>query len=141
MECIGRHSSILEIRNAQTRGQIYIETGMIIHAAAGTLTGEDAFYQLLKLTGGEFQVKSFKAPPQRTIQHGWEYLLMEAARAYDEETAFIAATKPPVAKPPPPEQPKSPPLAADAGHTALGDDIVVVATYDGKWKPADGDKK
>ena len=135
MECIGRHSSILEIRNAQVRGQIYIETGVIIHAAAGTLTGENAFYKLLKLTGGEFQVKPFQTPPQRTVQGGWEYLLMEAARAHDEETAFIAAAKP--AAPNPAPAASSP----ESQHAALGDDIVVVATYDGKWNSEGGEKK
>jgi CheY-like chemotaxis protein len=134
MECIGRHSSILEIRNQQMLGEIYIESGAITHATAGTLTGEDAFYKLLKLLGGEFQVKPFKAPPQRTVQIGWENLLMEAARTYDEETAFIAATRPPapVEKNPPPPK---------VEHGVVGDDIVVVATYDGKWKPSDDSKK
>jgi len=89
MECVGRHSSILEIRNRQLRGQIYVEAGVIIHAAVGTLVGEQAFYRLLSLKGGEFQVKPFKAPPQRTVHDRWELLLMEAARVCDEETVLI----------------------------------------------------
>jgi len=89
MECIGRHSSILEIRNQQLRGQIYIEAGAVTHAAVGTLVGEQAFYRLLSLKGGEFQVKPFKAPPQRTMHDRWEFLLMEAARVCDEETVLI----------------------------------------------------
>jgi CheY-like chemotaxis protein len=142
MECIGRHSSILEIRNQQTVGQIYIEVGVITHAAVGTLTGEKAVYRLLSLTGGEFQLKPFKAPPQRTVQDRWETLLMEAARCFDEETVLISkkslensspasAASPVGAEPPPPK----------AATGELGDDIVVVATYDGKWKPADDSKK
>ena len=67
VECNGRHSSILEIRNPEMRGQIYIEAGAVTHAAVGELTGERAFYRLLSLRGGDFQVKPFKAPPQRTI--------------------------------------------------------------------------
>ena len=62
MEFIGRHSSILEIRKQQMHGQIYIEAGAITHAAVGTLTGEKAFNQLLSMTGGDFQLKPFKAP-------------------------------------------------------------------------------
>jgi CheY-like chemotaxis protein len=160
MECIGRHSSILEIRNRQLRGQIYIEAGAVTHAAVGTLTGEQAFYRLLSLKGGEFQLKPFRAPPQRTVQDRWELLLMEAARVCDEETVLIrkkpaeGATKPPVSgpapaantsasKPAPMEVPvrKVSPPATDGKPTGLGDDIVVVATYDGKRKPADGSKK
>jgi CheY-like chemotaxis protein len=140
IECIGRHSSILEVRNHQMRGQIYIEAGAITHATAGGLTGVQAFYQLLSLPGGEFQVKPFQAPPQRTIQGQWESLLMEAARFFDEETVLIKKPAP-AAKPAPPEQTKNPPPAPESQHGAIGDDIVVVATYDGKWNPADGEKK
>ena len=142
MECIGRRSSILEVRDSQTQGQLYIEAGAITHAAVGALTGEPAVYRLLSLKGGEFQVKQFQAPPQRTVQTGWENLLMEAARACDEETVLIAkssAPQPvPAANAPAPE-PASP--AADREHADMGDDIVVVATYDGKWRPVDGSKK
>ncbi len=90
MECIARHSSILEIRNQHMRGQIFIETGAIIHAVAGTLTGEKAFNELLSMSGGEFQLKPFKAPPQQTIFGGWEFLLLEAARRSDEDTAMLS---------------------------------------------------
>jgi CheY-like chemotaxis protein len=152
MECIGRHSSILEIRNPQLHGQLYIEAGAITHAVVGTLTGEQAVYRLLSMKGGEFQVKPFLAPPQRTVQIGWENLLMEAARASDEETVLIAkpsvphpagAATVPASQPAPPEQPspRTSPPAADGQHAAMGDDIVVVATYDGKWHPVDGSKK
>lgn len=132
MECNCRHSSILEIRNQEGRGQIYIEAGVITHAAVGALAGEAAFYRLLALKGGEFQVKPFKAPPQRTIENRWEFLLMDAARATDEETGLIKKPSAPATAAPAP--------ADHTVHTALGDDIVVVATYDGQWKPAAGNK-
>ena len=56
----------------------------------GTLTGEQAFNRLLSLKGGEFHLKPFKAPPQRTVHTGWEVLLLEAARRNDEETGMIS---------------------------------------------------
>jgi CheY-like chemotaxis protein len=133
MECNGRHSSILEIRNQQVRGQIYIEAGAITHATVGSLVGERAFNQLMSLTGGEFQLKPFQAPPQRTVQNGWEMLLMEAARHSDEDTALLA-TKPV-------ETPITPSPTREEKHMVLGDDIIVVATYDGKWNPVDEPKK
>lgn len=160
MECIGRHSLILEIRNRQLRGQIYIEVGAVTHAAVGTLVGEQAFFRLLSLKGGEFQLKPFKAPPQRTIQDRWEFLLMEAARVCDEETVLIrkkpveGATKSsasgpapaantPVPKPAPSEasSPKGSPPATEGKSTGLSDGVAVVVTYDGKWKPVDDSKK
>jgi CheY-like chemotaxis protein len=140
MECIGRHSSILEIHNPQVHGQIFIENGAVIHAAVGTLLGGHAFYKLLSLKGGEFQLKPFQPPPQRTVQERWEFLIMDAARASDEETALIAkqSAQAPAAAPPGPKNPPPSP-----GHAALGEDIIVVATYneDGEWKPTDRSQK
>ena len=131
MECVSGHSSVLEIRNTELRGQIFIEAGVITHATVGPLSGKQAFCRLLSLKGGEFQVKLFTPPPQRTIQERWELLLMDAARICDEETAFI--TKPQLAQAAP--APVPPPAAAPA------DDLVVVARYEGKWIPTDGSKK
>jgi CheY-like chemotaxis protein len=124
LECLNRNSLILEVRNSQTQGQIYISCGEVTHAAVGTLIGEQAFYQLLLIKGGKFQVKPFKAPPQRTIEGHWEILLMDAARASDEDTSFRAKE---------PEKKKDP--APQAGlDAAFGSDIIVAATYDGEWK-------
>jgi CheY-like chemotaxis protein len=105
MECIGRHSSILEIRNQKLRGQIYIETGSITHAVAGSLVGEKAFHQLLSMTGGEFQLKPFQAPAQRTVHGGWEFLLLEAARRSDEDTVLLSKKSVPSAAAPVPGDP------------------------------------
>jgi CheY-like chemotaxis protein len=136
MECHGRHSSVVEIRNSELRGQIYIESGAIIHASAGDLTGEAAFHRLLSLRGGEFQVNAFKAPSQKTIEGRWEFLLMDAARKADEETAHVQKSAEKSAET---EIKKSPESTND--NAAFGDDFVVVATYDGKWHPKDGGKK
>ena len=111
MECNGRHSSILEIRSPEMRGQIYIEAGVVTHAIAGDATGEKAFFNLLAMRGGDFQVKPFKAPTQRTIHQAWEFLVMESARLSDE-TAFLQ---------------KNPPAKNQAG--AQGDNIVVVSDF------------
>jgi len=137
MECIARHSSILEIRNAKMRGQIFIEAGAIIHARAENLTDEKAFNRLLSLTGGEFQLKSFQAPPQRTIHGQWETVLMEAARSFDEETSMVS--KKSVASAAHSAAETSP--AEKTEHIGLGEDIVVVATYDGEWKPLNDPQK
>jgi CheY-like chemotaxis protein len=104
MECLGRNSSILEIQNQQLRGRVYIEEGQIIHAQAGDTSGEGAFYNLLALPSGEFQLHPFEPPPKRSIDGQWEFLLMEAARMRDEMKAAQATAPMPV--------PKSEPAAA-----------------------------
>lgn len=126
LECLNRNSLILEVQNSQKHGQIFIASGEVTHAAVGTLVGEQAFYQLLQLKGGQFQVKPFKEPPQRTIAGHWEILLMDAARASDEFDTEMRAKKAAGsgAKPPLP--------TLDA---SLGTEVIVAATYDGGWKP------
>jgi CheY-like chemotaxis protein len=148
MVCLGRNSLILDVRNQQARGQIFIESGSIIHASAGNLTGEKAFYKLLSLNGGEFQLQSFKQPPSHTVNGQWEFLLMEAARVHDENAANATekiapvTAKPLAAKPVPPEQSPAPASTGAESH-GHGEDFVVVATYDGQegqWSPIAGQK-
>lgn len=111
LECNGRHSSVLEIRSPEMRGQIYIEAGVVIHAVAGEAAGEKAFFTMLAMRGGDFQVKPFKAPTQRTIHQPWEVLVMESARISDE-TVFLQKN-----------------LATRIGAAALGENMVAVSHY------------
>jgi CheY-like chemotaxis protein len=94
LECLSRHSLILEIMAAEVTGEIYIRDGSIIHARLGQQTGEGAFYQLLSLPSGEFNFKSFAEPPAITIEGSWEFLLMEAARVRDEASQMAAINPP-----------------------------------------------
>lgn len=138
MECTGRRSLILEIRNPHLHGRIYIEVGVITHAEVGDLVGDQAINRLLSLTGGEFQLKPFQPPAQRTVRECWEMLLMEAARCCDEETAIL--TKPPreLATQ---ASALADPVSVPAIEAIADDDFVVVATYDGQWSPvAEGGK-
>jgi CheY-like chemotaxis protein len=146
IECLRRSSSILEVLSPETRGEIFIDTGAIVHAAAGTLTGEKALYRLLAISNGQFRVQPFRQPPQRTIEGAWEYLLMEAARARDEEKSARESSETVVLTKRPsesvPNGPTKPPgEGLDSGIKDLGEDIVVVSTYDGKWHPVEGGKK
>lgn len=88
MECLGRKSSLLEIKGHEGFGRIYISDGSIIHAEYDSTTGEPALFQILGLAGGEFQLKPFSQPPRQTIDGHWESLLMESARLRDERDAL-----------------------------------------------------
>ncbi len=122
MECLGRNSSILEIRNRQVSGRIYIEDGRIIHADAGDVKGEPAFQKLLSLTGGSFQLQHFEPPPERSIEGQWEFLLMEAARVRDETAGEMSVTKP-VAEPEPPVPAVESRMTAPCTFSAGGGDL------------------
>jgi hypothetical protein len=120
------------------QGQIYIEGGMIVHAAVGTLVGEKAFYRLLSLTGGEFHLQPFKPPPERTVHGQWEFLLMEAARIHDEEATTII-TKSAVTEQTSPPAPA--PSTPGTEFHAVGENIIEMTSHGGKWHPVDGSKK
>jgi CheY-like chemotaxis protein len=94
MECLARSSSVLEVANRTVSGRIYIETGQMVHAQVGELTGDAAFNQLMALSGGQFNLKPFSEPPARTISGQWEFLLMEAARKTDEAREQSAGATP-----------------------------------------------
>lgn len=150
IECLRRSSCILEIHNPDTHGAIYIESGAMVHATTGVLTGEPALFNLLGMRNGEFRLKPFLPPAARTVNGSWEYLLMEAARMSDEahlarpgdETVVI--TKPAVDSKiamvaGPVNQPSA--IMEDTSFKELGEDIVVISTYDGKWHSMDGTKR
>lgn len=84
MECLARHSVVLHIRAGAVEGNVFVKEGQIVHAQCGGRTGEEAFNQLLSQAGGEFELKPFADPPERSISGSWEFLLMEAARQRDE---------------------------------------------------------
>jgi CheY-like chemotaxis protein len=91
MECLARSSSILEISNRRATGKIFIDTGQIVHAQIADVTGETALIQLMSLSGGQFNLRPFAEPAERSLHGQWEYLLMDAAQKSDE--AKEAATQ------------------------------------------------
>jgi len=118
LECIAGNSSVLEVRNPQNAGEIFIESGRIVHASAGKLAGEKAFYQLLALADGEFRLIPFREPPTRSIDSSWEALLAQATRAQQEEKyssdddeTILITRKRPATKAPAPAAPAPPPVA------------------------------
>ena len=87
MECLSRHTSLLEVTAGGERGRIYIRSGQLVHAEFGQQSGEAALNHLLALRGGEFHHAPYTEPPKRTLEGSWEFLLMEAARHRDETAA------------------------------------------------------
>ena len=85
MECLSRHSLILEVTARGQRGRLFIRHGALIHADFGAVMGEPALQKLLTLSGGEFNNRAFVEPPQITLEGSWEFLVMEAMRKRDED--------------------------------------------------------
>jgi hypothetical protein len=80
----GRKSGKLQIRGEGQAGEIHFLEGNVMNAIWGALAGENAFYAMLKLTDGEFELDpSFKAT-DRVINQSAEALLLEGMRRLDE---------------------------------------------------------
>jgi hypothetical protein len=93
MECLARNSTVLQVRAGEHSGAIYVNQGQIVHAEIGGEVGEAAFNKVLALPGGEFELRTWAEPSQKTITGSWEFLLMEAARTRDETSIISAATR------------------------------------------------
>ncbi|MDL1956351.1 MAG: DUF4388 domain-containing protein [Candidatus Desulfofervidus auxilii] len=70
-------------------GDIYFQDGEIIAAQMDNLSGEKAFYKLIRLKSGEFIFQNNVPLPQRQINNSFEYLLLEAARYEDEMKGYL----------------------------------------------------
>jgi response regulator RpfG family c-di-GMP phosphodiesterase len=85
----GRKSGLLRLRSPRSteHGEVWLDTGMIIHAVAPPDTlGEAALWRLLRLGEGEFLFESGVFPPTRSIDAPTEWLLLEGLRRLDEGT-------------------------------------------------------
>ena len=80
----GRKSGKLMIRGEGKQGEIHFIEGTVMNALWENVKGEDAFYAMLKLTDGEFELDpSFKTTEQ-VINQSAEALLLEGMRRLDE---------------------------------------------------------
>jgi CheY-like chemotaxis protein len=68
----------------EQEGVIFFENGQIIHAAAGSLRGAEAVYELLGWDEGFFQMESNVVAPRQTITVPWTDLLLEGTNRLDE---------------------------------------------------------
>ncbi len=65
-------------------GTVAFREGLLVSASCGAFTGEKAFYALLALSDGSFQVDSQAQPPEHEPGQLAQSLLMEGMRRLDE---------------------------------------------------------
>jgi predicted regulator of Ras-like GTPase activity (Roadblock/LC7/MglB family) len=70
-------------------GIIFCSDGNMVHAATGSLTGEEAVYELLHWNGGTFRVQNDITLPERTIDRNWNSILLEGMQRIDEGEASM----------------------------------------------------
>lgn len=80
----GRKTCALRITGQKASGEIHFSEGQIIDARFGSERGEDAFYAMLNLRDGDFQIDPNFQPGPRVINVSPEGLLLEGMRRLDE---------------------------------------------------------
>ena len=84
MFCYRRDSTLLTVFHNGSKGTIYVHNGGIVHSRCGSVTGVDAFYEILEWEYGEFLSQVIFDVPEQTIFLDWQSLLMEGIRQKDE---------------------------------------------------------
>jgi two-component system chemotaxis response regulator CheB len=82
--CLSAVSLGIQVTKDDQRGTIYIDAGSIVHAETQSLQGEEAFFAIMGWQSGGFETIAEDSTIERTIQQGYQYLLMEAAHQADE---------------------------------------------------------
>lgn len=80
----GRKSGKLSVAADGRRGEILFSDGMIFDANFGEHAHEEAFYEMLKLRQGDFELDPNFRPSEQVIQVSPESLLLEGMRRFDE---------------------------------------------------------
>jgi len=83
----GRKSGVLQLNKSEEEGSIFFENGDVINAFYNDMTGDKAFYQLMRWDEGDFYLNSEVTLPEREIQAPTPHLIMESMRLWDEEKA------------------------------------------------------
>lgn len=84
MCCISRRTGRLRLSKGVEKGVLFLREGQIVHAVCGKLTGEEAVYRIIDWDFGEFSFDEGITVEVRSIQAGWESVVMEGVRRRDE---------------------------------------------------------
>ncbi|MBU0479587.1 MAG: response regulator [Proteobacteria bacterium] len=93
LNCLSCNTVALKIRDGKKSGMIFFDSGNIVHAIAGDIEGEEAFYRIMAFGGGNIESRRNVRPPVLSIEKSYVGLLLEASRRKDE-TASRAVTQP-----------------------------------------------
>lgn len=84
MFCYRKDNTLLTVFHGEHKGNVYIHDGGIVHAECDSLTGVDAFYEIMGWDGGGFLSQIVLSTPPATVFIDWQSLVMEGIRQKDE---------------------------------------------------------
>jgi hypothetical protein len=103
-----RFSGCITVQAGRRSGLIFFRDGQIIHAEQGARLGDEAFYAIMKWTGGRFSLQPNVSSTRSTISKNWQFLLLEAHRLIDEEGAVLEPVPDPAPAEPSGRSPAAP---------------------------------
>ncbi len=77
-------TGVLTVRRKGSEGHLYFGHGAILHAVTAGARGDEAFYEIMTWSGGEFSMRMGAPAPERSVRSDWQALLMESVRRLDE---------------------------------------------------------
>ncbi len=86
-------TGLLTIKHDGDEGQLYFDHGTIQHAATRNVTGDEAFFEIMLWSDGEFSMRSGAHASERSVRSNWQELLMESCRRIDEGRREVAPTR------------------------------------------------
>ena len=95
MVCLSRSDLIMDVISLKGNGSIHIRHGQIDHAQTDLLTGEEAFFEVLRWNDGQFEILPSENNVTKSINKPWEHLLLEAMRLQDEKSIEIEGKEAP----------------------------------------------
>jgi DNA-binding response OmpR family regulator len=89
---IGMKTARIELSSDRRRGRIWFRDGSIVHAKARDMEGEEAFFEMVRWTDGNFVIEHGIRTRSTTIENDAMFLIMEGMRRMDEEAAGESET-------------------------------------------------
>lgn len=77
-------TGMMSVKRSVDEGRVWFERGSIVHATCPNLTGDEAFYEIMMWSGGEFRMHVGERTTERSIRTEWQGLLIESCRRGDE---------------------------------------------------------
>lgn len=77
-------TGMLSIKHHGGEGQVYFDRGSIRHVVTNNAVGDEAFYEVMQWSGGEFSMRAGATTHETSIVTNWQELLMESCRRIDE---------------------------------------------------------
>jgi hypothetical protein len=89
LQCLSGASECFHVTSGKKAGVLHFANGVITHATAGDLDGDQAVLELLGWTTGTFDHASIPASDESLVRSAWQGLLLEFVKIQDERNRHI----------------------------------------------------